>query len=260
MKLSMGNNRNIPGRAILGLVLCSFAAWGASPDLLEKARRANDDLHATLKSFVCQEEIQRFQGNLRGSKTNAIDRVTAHLSFENGVEHYSDIHQDTHSLVSMSAMDGAWSVGEFGTLLEQTARLMESQPVSFVDSTTLDGTAAAIYRFVVAEGQSPWDLAVGPRHYRIPFTTDVWLSTASGEILKITRKSLALPEGTRISEIDWDVTLDAVDLNGKKWHLPTAAAYSVSYAESKRREWNQMSFSDYRRYSSESTLEFGGFK
>jgi hypothetical protein len=88
----------------------------------------------------------------------------------------------------------------------------------------------------------------------------VWLSTASGEMLKITRKSSGLPEGTRISEIDWDVTLDAVDLNGKKWHLPTAAAYSVSYAQSKRREWNQMSFSGYRRYSSESSLQFDGFK
>jgi hypothetical protein len=129
-----------------------------------------------------------------------------------------------------------------------------------VAETRLAGDPAMIYRFSVSEEQSPWDLEVGPQHYRIPFTTDVWISTASGEILKITRKSSAIPDETQITEIDWDVTLDTVNLNGRSWRLPAAAAYSVSYAESKRREWNQMSFSGYRRYSAESSLRFEGFQ
>jgi hypothetical protein len=266
-------------RSSVWLCLAAMGAWGAEADsiprsesvpalstalkeqaqLLEKAHSANDDLYASLKSFVCQEEIQRFRSNLSGSKTHSIDQVSANLSFENGVEHYSDIRQNTHRLPSISAIEGAWSEGEFGTLLQQTAQLLVTQPVVFVAFTTLDASPAAIYRFSVTEEQSPWDLEVGLRHYRIPFTTDVWISTGSGEILKITRKSIAIPETTRISEIDWDVTLDAVDLDGKTWRLPTAAAYSVSYTDANRREWNQMSFSDYRRYGSESSLRFVGF-
>jgi hypothetical protein len=229
-------------------------------DLLEKSRLANDDLYANLKSFVCQEEIQRFKGDLQGSKARPIDRVSANLSFENGVERYYDIRQNTRSLQSISALSGAWSEGEFGTLLQQTAQLLESQSVTFVESSTLAGNAAAIYRFTVTEDESPWDLEVSSKHYRIPFTTDVWISAATGEILKITRKSTSIPEETRISAIDWDVTLDAVDLNGTTWRLPTAAAYSVSYGELKRREWNQMSFSGYHRYGSETFLRFDGFK
>jgi len=116
-----------------------------------------------------------------------------------------------------------------------------------------------VYRFEVSEKQSPWDLQVGSQHYPIPFTTDVWISVASGEILKIARKSISIPADTRISEIDWDVSLAAVDLSGKTWLLPTAAGYSVTYSESKRREWNRMSFSNYRRYGSESALKFDGF-
>jgi len=232
----------------------------AQSQLLEKSRLANNDLYANLKSFVCQEEMQRFKGDTRGLKSRSIDRVSANLSFENGVERYYDIRQNARSLESISALSGAWSEGEFGTLLQQTAQLLESQPVSFIDSTTLAGNAAAIYRFSVAENESPWDLEVSSKHYRIPFTTDVWVSAATGEILKITRKSISIPEETRISEIDWDVTLAAVDLNGKTWRLPTAAGYSVSYAESKRREWNQMSFSGYHRYGSESSLRFDSFK
>jgi hypothetical protein len=232
----------------------------AQAQLLEKARLANDDLYANLKAFVCREEIQRFRGDLRTSKSRSIDRVSANLSFENGVERYYDIRQNTHPLANISAIAGAWSEGEFGTLLQQTAKLLETQSVSFIAFTTVSGQLAEIYRFGVPGGQSPWDLEVGLQHYRIAFTTDVWISARSAEILKITRKSVAIPEETRISEIDWDVTLDAVDLNGKTWRLPTVAAYSVTYAESKRREWNQMSFSAYQRYGSESSLRFEGFR
>jgi hypothetical protein len=274
-----GGGKSLFCAAMLALILCPPAAWGAPahsivageslPDLspgnevqtalLEKSRTANDYLYASLKSFVCQEDIQRFEGNLGGSKPHPIDRVSAHLSFENGVEHYSDIRQDTRSLTSISALAGAWSEGEFGTLLQQTAQLLETQSPFFVANATLDGTPISIYRFTVTEQQSPWDLAVELRHYRIPFTTDVWILASSGEILKIARKSNGMPEETRISEIDWDVTLAAVDLNGKTWRLPIAAAYSVSYTESKHREWNQITFSGYRRYSSESALKFEGF-
>jgi len=267
-------------RAVLWLFLCSVGLFGAPADsipnnnekapplaapfppqaqLLERARAANSDLYATLKSFICREEIERFKGNLKGSRTQPIDRVSANLSFENGTEHYSEILQNARSRQSFSDLAGAWSEGEFGTLLQQTGKLLETEPVSFIAFATLGGTETAIYHFSVSEDNSPWDLEVGLRHYRIPFTTDVWISAATGEIVKIGRKSSSVPVETRISEIDWDVSLSAVDLNGQSWLLPTVASYSVSYTESKRREWNQISFSNYRHYGSESTLRFSGF-
>ena len=266
--------------AVLPLFLSAFGAFAMPADstsdgekapnasiklpqekqLLERARAANGDLYSTLKSFVCREEIQRYKGDLKGSKTRFIDQVSTNLSFENGVEHYSDIFQNKNSRPSMSAIAGAWSEGEFGTLLQQTGKLLEIQPVNFVAFETLAGSPTAIFRFEVSENQSPWDLEVGSQHYQIPFTTDVWISVASGEILKISRKSIAIPAETRISEIDWDVSLAAVDLNGTTWLLPNSAAYAVSYEESKRREWNQMSFSNYHRYGAESSLKFEGLR
>ena len=228
--------------------------------LLEKARLVNVDLYASLKSFVCQEEIRRFRGDLHKAKGHSIDHVSAHLSFENGVEHYSDIEQNSRNLPSISAIAGAWSEGEFGTLLQQTAHLLKTQSVSFISAASLEDTPAAIYRFDVKESESPWNLQVGPEHYSLSFTTEVWISETTGEILRINRRSTRMPEETGISEIGWEVTLDSVDLDGKTWRLPTEAAYSVSYSQSGHREWNQMSFSSYRRYGSESSLSFEGFQ
>ena len=224
--------------------------------LLSKARAANGDLYSTLQSFVCLEEIERYREDLKRSKTRLIDHVSAHLSFENGVEHYNDVRQNERSRASLPEISGAWSEGEFGTLLQQTDKLLEIRPVTFISFETTNGVESAVYRFVVPENDSPWDLAVGAQHYKIPFTTDVWISVASGEIIRIARKSISIPAETRISEIDWDVSLAAVNLSGKVWLLPTVAGYSVSYSESKRRERNQMSFSNYHRYGSESSIRF----
>lgn len=228
--------------------------------LLTKARAANGDLYATLKSFVCREEIERYKGDLKGSKSRYIDHVSTNLSFENGVEHYNEVRQNTRVRASLPEINGAWSEGEFGTLLQQTGKLLELQPVQFIAFDEVSGVQAAIYRFAVAEKDSPWDLSVGPQHYKLPFTTDVWISVNSGEIVKIARRTVSIPAETRISEIAWNVTLAAVDLSGKTWLLPAMADYSVAYADSKRREWNMMSFSNYRRYASESSIRFDGFE
>ena len=70
-----------------------------------------------------------------------------------------------------------------------------------------------------------------------------------------------LPSGeTMISEVDWSVKLAPVELNGHTWLLPKSGQYAVLYAESNRREWNLMSFSDYRRYGSEVAVRFDDVK
>jgi hypothetical protein len=223
---------------------------------LAQVRLANELLYSDLQSFVCNERIDRYRGALGGVEGRRIDTVLTKVSFENGVEHYTDIRQNNRSLARISSISGAWSEGEFGTLLRQTQALLGSQLVLFQATTELNGVAAILYRFEVSEQDSPWDLEVEVSHYHLPFRTDVWVSQSSGQILKIERISTAIPSETRISEVRWSVSLDMVELNGKNWLLPSAGEYEVRYEESNRREWNLMSFSDYRRYGSEVALRF----
>jgi hypothetical protein len=245
---------------LLAALLLAMPSWGAvsSEDVLLKAQAANEDLYSALQSFVCLEQIDRYQGRLDGRTAHVIDTVSANLSFENGVEHYSEIRQNGQGRGSISGLAGAWSEGEFGTLLRQTEKLLALQPVSFEAFTDLDGTPAAIYSFDVSEQDSPWDFIVSGHHYRLPFRTDVWISTSKAEILKIARASLSVPPQTRISEVDWAVTLEPVALNDKQWLLPKSGQYTVLYQQSNRREWNVMNFSNYRRYGAEVALRFDG--
>jgi hypothetical protein len=232
----------------------SAAVSGTEP--LAKIRLANELLYSDLQSFVCNERMDRYRGSLGGVEGRRIDTVLTKVSFENGVEHYTDIRQNNRSRAHISSISGAWSEGEFGTLLRQTQALLGSQVVLFQAETELNGVAAVLYRFEVSEQDSPWDLEVEAAHYHLPFRTDVWVSLSSGQILKIERTSTAIPSETRISEVRWSVSLEMVELNGKTWLLPTSGEYEVSYEESNRREWNLMSFSDYHRYGSEVALRF----
>ena len=172
------------------------------------------------------------------------------------LEHYAEIRQNEHERASISNIAGAWSTGEFGTLLLQTQILLKTQPVVFEGNADLDGTAAAIYTVDISEQNSPWDLVIRAEHFRIPFRTKVWVSRATGHVLKIARASMGVPEGKGISGIHWGVTLEPVELNGKTWLLPRTGEYTVLYEQSGRREWNQITFSNYHRYGSEVTLRF----
>jgi hypothetical protein len=199
--------------------------------------------------------MDRYQSRLDGEKTRQIDTVNAQVSFENGTEAYSDIHQNNRMRPALSSLPGAWSEGEFGTLLRQTRALLSTQPVS-ESSADLDGTSSALYRFYVSAEDSPWDLNVASQQYRVPFRTDVWVSRSSGQILKISRTTTATPAGSGISEIQWSINLKPVNLDGKIWLLPNTGEYSVLYENSQHREWNTINFYNYHRYASQSVIHF----
>lgn len=225
-------------------------------DLLARAATANQDLYASLQSFVCSESIERYKGRTGSGDVKHVDTVSVKISFENGTEHYSDVRQKDRPIRDLASLGGAWSEGEFGTLLQQSEQLLRTQRAVIDGAAELNGAPAVLLHFDVAAGDSPWDLEVGGQHYFIPFRTCVWLSEASGDILKITRTSTDIAGRLRIAQIDWSVTLSPVDLNGKQWLLPSTGEYQVIYRDSGRREWNSFTFSGYHRYGAEVKLRF----
>jgi hypothetical protein len=226
------------------------------PDaFLHNAREINHDLYSSMESFVCKERIDRYKGYNRAGGYYR-DTITAKVSFENGNEQYSELRRKKSGLQDLSRLHGAWSKGEFGTLLRETEQLLATQRATLAGQETLVGGSAAIYEFEVQAVESPWDLVVREQHYAIPFRTRVWISEASRQIVRIERTATEIPEVLGIAEMRWSVSLDLTDLNGKKWLLPNTAEYDLTYSDSGGEEWNTMKFSDYHRYSAETSLRF----
>ena len=231
-------------------------ASSTGPELLARVQLQNELRYTDLQSFICSERMQRYKARLDGQHSSQIDIVDARVSFENGVENYTGVEQDNHHRLSLSSIPGAWSEGEFGTLLRQTRSLLALQPLSLQAVPDLEGVAAVTYTMDVAGQDSPWELVVSNNRYRVPFRTVVSVAKNTGDILQITRTSAAMPPETGISELSWSVTLKPVEMDGKSWLLPAKGRYSVLYEHSNRREWNDLTFTDYHRYTSSSVMHF----
>ena len=225
-------------------------------NLIARAQLESELRYTDLQSFICSERMERYKGKLDGEKGSQIDTVNARVSFENGVENYTGIQQNNRTRGSMSSIAGAWSEGEFGTLLRQTRTLLGTQPVTIQQSADVDGVPALIYRMDVSGLESPWDLVVKSQSFRVPFRTEVTVGKANGQIMQIKRTSMAMPPDSGISEIQWSVVLKPIQMDGKVWLLPNTGQYSVLYQELNRREWNVINFSDYHRYTATSVMHF----
>jgi hypothetical protein len=229
---------------------------GKAIELPEQVLKVNQALLADLHAFICDERINRYKGSRSGTNARQIDTVTSKLAFENGSEHYTQILQNKKPLAHISNLSGAWSEGEYGTLLQQTKNLFASKPMTFRQNTLIDGVPAAIYSFDLDAHETPWDLTVRSKAYKIPFRTYVWVSEETAQILKIARVSTSVPEETHIAELTWFITLQKTDLSGKTYLVPKAGQYAVTYEDSQRVEWNVITFSDYHRFGAEATLRF----
>jgi hypothetical protein len=225
-------------------------------DLAARLQVTNKDLYASLRSFVCDESVNRTRANLRGTKIRKLDTLTARVSFENGREQYTDVRQNSISRPSMEAVGGAWSEGEFGTLLRQTQELLKGQDVTAHGSVDQNGRPVAVLSFQVSQQDSPWTFVVAGQTYRLPFRTEVTVESESGRILTIKRRASHVPAELFISEIAWSVELAPTALQGSTWLLPVRGEFSVAYANSDRVERNTLSFANYRRYGSEVAVRF----
>jgi hypothetical protein len=224
--------------------------------LLERVRQSAKAAYSDLKNFVCREEITRFRGNARKPQGQQVDVITSVVSYDRSGEHYSEIYQNNKPLPQIRGLSGAWSEGEYGTLLGETIKALQSKPVRFSSYAVLDGKTAAVYTFDYSPEDSPWEIQILGNHYSIPFRGQVWASPETGDILQIDRIAEEAPLRTGISGVNWSVSFGVRQMEGRSFRLPLKGIYSVSYNESGRHEWNVMAFSEYKRYGSEVVVHF----
>lgn len=232
---------------IIALLATAAPVWCAGAAMLDP----------DLKTFVCDERVERFRSRSGSPTPHHIDTLTAHVSFENGIEHYSSVHQNEREIAQFSSVSGAWSAGEFGSLLQQSADLLGSGKLGASAATEWNHEPVTLFRFDVPASESPWELVVENGDTRaIPFHADIWVSNSTGKIVKVERMAQQLPAELGILRIEWGLTLQPISIHGSNSLVPASAEYSVTYSTVDRRESNLISFTNYRRYGSESTIQY----
>lgn len=156
----------------------------SSADLLSRARQSANEVYESLSSFVCRENIERFKGASHDVKGHRVDRITSMVSYENDIEHYTEILQNKKERLRIAGMSGAWTEGEYGTFLREARKTLNSRPLELLPGSVVDGAPAAVFMFDANDHDSPWDFATAERHYVLPFRGQIWVSPETGEILQ----------------------------------------------------------------------------
>lgn len=227
-----------------------------SAALLDRIIVSASQVYEDLKNFVCREDIERFKGNSRNPAGRKLDVITSTVSYDRDAEHYTDIYQNNKPLNQIRGLSGAWSEGEYGTLLGETLKALRSRKIASVASAPLEGSPAVVYSFNYSGDDSPWEIEVSGHHYFLPFRGQVWASPVTGAVLRVDRIATNVPEQTGIAGVNWSVSFGTQSADKRPFWLPTKAVYSVSYLDGGRHEWNLIAFSGYRRYGSDVVVRF----
>jgi hypothetical protein len=225
-------------------------------NLLARARENSANLASELTNFICRERMERFRAAHGENIGKQIDVITSNVSFEGGIERYSDIFQNKKPRKSISSISGAWSEGEYATFLNETRKVLDQGVLKLQSVSSLNGEPAGLFSFEFDQTKTPWDLQIGSNHYPVGFLFEMCVSLKSGEILRVSRSSTSISPQSLISEIDWLVDFGPFNIDGKTFMLPKDGVYSVTYLSSPKHEWNVLTFSDYHRFSSEVAIHF----
>jgi hypothetical protein len=225
-------------------------------DLLDRIITSATQVYEDLKDFVCREDIERYKGTSHNPVGHKLDVITSTVSYDRDAEHYTDIYRNDKPLSRIRGLSGAWSEGEYGTILGETLKALKSRKIGSISSSTLDGAPAVVYSSDYSADDSPWEIEVAGHHYFLPYRAQVWASPVTGAVLRVDRIATDVPQQTGIAGVNWSVSFGMQSADKRTFWLPAKAVYSVSYLDGGRHEWNLIAFSVYRRYGSDVVVRF----
>src|SRR5262249_17815653 len=117
---------------------------------IASATEAAESFTETLPNYVCQQFTSRFVSTSHIPSWRPVDVVSAEVVYENGRENYRNIQINGKPVrKGMEELSGAWSTGEFGTLLRDLFSPATSAQFRYRKESAIAGMSAAVYDFQV---------------------------------------------------------------------------------------------------------------
>jgi hypothetical protein len=234
---------------------------GSGDDLIRKATDAALDFTEGLPAYVCQEMVTRYQGEGRPTKWSPIDIVTMNLVYENMKEDYRDIQVNGKPKKSLEESGGAWSTGEFGTVLIDLFSPATATDFVFQRDSRVNGISAKLYDFSVDKPHSHWSVHMGSQSYDPPYKGSVWIDPQTGRVMRIEMQAYGFPGSFPIDHTESATDYQYIRLgDAKQYLLPVHAETLSCQRGSDYCSRNVIDFRNYHKYSGESNITFEGPK
>ena len=182
--------------------------------LIRKATEAALEFTESLPNYVCQEMMSRAESSSQPANWSPMDVVSVEVVYENGRENYRNLAVNGKATSKkMEELGGAWSTGEFGTVLIDLFSPATAAEFQSRGESRIAGLTAKLYDFSVERGNSHWTLHFGSQSYEPAYGGRVWIDPQTGRVLRIEMQAHELPRISppttwraqpTISTCDWE--------------------------------------------------------
>ncbi len=232
--------------------------------VLAKATEINANASRLQANFICRQTIKRFESRSLGKKWKALDLIEAEVLIIQNEEQYQELKKNGRRTAgTIKDQGGAWSTGEYGTMLYNLFVYGYAEQAERADGERDEfGTP---YEYEVERKQSGWTLHASNEAYTTAYEGRFWVNPESGNVIKIERTAIDLPADYPLQTVVNSVDYGTVAVDEQEYRLPVSAVARSCVRHSARCNRNDISFTDYRRftaesaiYQTESTIDFGG--
>jgi len=224
---------------------------------VEKARGVSAGYIQGLPNYICQEVVTRYDSESRQPNWRALDIVSADLVYEDRKESYRNLQINGKTTKKAPEETGAWSTGEFGTILGNLFDPGTDADFEYREDDTIAHHSASVYRFEVSRARSNWKIWV-PGQYIIPaYKGSIWIDKQTANVLRIEMQAVDIPEQFPAISVETAVDYDYISLGTpEKYLLPVRAEALECARDSNLCERNTIEFRNYHKFSGESTVKF----
>ncbi|MBZ5511878.1 MAG: hypothetical protein LAN70_12010 [Acidobacteriia bacterium] len=199
-------------------------AWISSnhPELAPLAQVCESamSMRQTLPNFICEQETRRSQPvavmNVgRPSYREAVDVVTAEVTYADGEERFGNIAVNGHPAASIPANFGMWSEGEFSPVVTSILHPMSSPELRYRGEQQMGSTPVLVYDYRIASGHNvSWAWRINGRESLPGYHGTLWVDKTTGQLRRLTRESSKdeVESWTHYVLVANDIRYDAVDI------------------------------------------------
>jgi hypothetical protein len=239
------------------LALCCAAAQDRAlsseeAQVIEKTRGLVLGYTETLKNFVCTETIRRSQLQKGSQKWKALDTLAVDVGFSDKGERYKLLTiNGKPTKKKLSEVGGAISDGDFGSILLWIFQPESQTKFQAERSSELGGRPMRVFSYRIEQAHSKFEV----NQTVTAFGGLIFLDLETGRVTRLTAAASGLPANWAITSFTQEEDFGFAEMSGQKFWLPVRAQLNVTGRDGSHYR-NELEFGNYRRFSSETTLQF----
>jgi hypothetical protein len=228
------------------------------PDpFIEKARAAAESFSEKLPNYVCKEFMARFASSTHPADWRALDVVSSDLVYEDGRESYRNLAINGKAIKkAMEQLDGAWSTGEFGTMLRDVLSPATAADFRFSRESSVAGVRARVYSFQVERLNSHWHVQIASQSINPAYKGSIWIDPKNARVLRIEMQARALPVEFPADTVESAVDYEYIRIGAGEFLLPVHAEGLSCQRGTSNCSRNTIDFRNYHKYEADSSVTF----